>query len=91
MGTALGILGALLIGKIALGTVVAGLTVPAWVDLGGGVVTLVQLDVKLLKALAAKQRSGGGALPGQRAGASAPARLCFQHPRVGVMWICVPQ
>ena len=78
MGALLGLAGAVLIGHIALGTAVGALTVPAWVELGGGIVSVVQLDAKLLKALAAKQRNGGRANPDQRAGASAPVRLCFR-------------
>lgn len=78
MGALLGLAGAVLIGHIALGSAIGSLTVPAWIELGGGVVSVVQLDAKLLKALAAKQRSGGRVLPGQRAGASVPVRLCFQ-------------
>jgi len=60
MGTLFGILGAVLIGKVAISAALSAAllsgvaTVPAWIDLGGGVVTLVRLDAKLLKALAAK-------------------------------------
>jgi hypothetical protein len=55
MGALLGLAGAVLIGHIAFGTAIGALTVPAWMELGGGVVSVIQLDAQLLKALAAKR------------------------------------
>jgi hypothetical protein len=86
MGALLGILGAVLIGKVAISAALSAAllsgvaSVPVWIDLGGGAVTLVQLDAKLLKALAAQQKAR---TPRQRPNAAAggsPAQLCFSRP-----------
>jgi hypothetical protein len=75
MGALLGLAGAVLIGHIALGTAVGALTVPAWIELGGGVVSVIQLDAKLLKALAAKRGAGRETKAGAPLGTV--SRLCF--------------
>jgi hypothetical protein len=77
MGALLGLAGAVLIGHIALGTAVGALTVPAWIELGGGVVSVIQLDAKLLK-LAARKRGLAGPQRGIPAAGGSPARLCFK-------------
>ena len=78
MGALLGLAGAVLIGHIAFGTAIGALTVPAWVELGGGVVSVIQLDAKLLKALAARaKRQKVGGVHG-RTGETTPAALCFR-------------
>ena len=76
MGALLGLAGAVLIGHIAFGTAIGALTVPAWVELGGGVVSVIQLDAKLLKALAAKHNTGHRYR--SSLGAETRTMLCFR-------------
>jgi hypothetical protein len=86
MGALLGLAGAVLIGHIAFGTAIGALTVPAWVELGGGVVSVIQLDAKLLKALATRakhqkvgyDKSGSKIVVHGRTGETTPAALCFR-------------
>jgi hypothetical protein len=78
MGALLGLAGAVLIGHIALGTAVGALTVPAWIELGGGVVSVIKLDAQLLKVLAAKRPGKIGNRPIAVAAGGSPAHLCFK-------------
>ena len=82
MGALLGLAGAVLIGHIALGTAVGALTVPAWIELGGGVVSVIKLDAQLLK-LAAKSRAGPHTSPSSQRqphyeGGGSSIYLCFK-------------